>query len=121
MRDCPAPDQLIAALQLQVGVVICRLCRSDLRLLLVDGGFERILVDRKDHLVLLDRVAILEQARTEKPAHASANIHFFQGVGAADVLRLLSNRSKLGGLDQNRGRRGLLRICRKAGDSRRER
>ena len=76
-------------LQLLIGIGERRLRGGELGLALVDRGLERLLLDREDHLVLFDLVAVLEQARTEKTLHASPQIDFFERLGAADKLGLL--------------------------------
>ena len=107
--------ELGGALQLLVGIGERRLRGSELGLALVDRGFERLLLDREDHLVLFDLVAVLEQARTEETLHARPQIDFFERLGAPDKLGLFGHRPQLGRLDQDRRRRpALLRVRRKA-------
>src|SRR6202040_4254911 len=55
------------ARQLLFGIGERRLGGGKLRLALVDGGFERFLLDRKDDLAFFDLVAVLEQAGPRKP------------------------------------------------------
>ena len=94
--------------------------RGELGFALVDRSFERLPLDREDHLVFLDGVAVLEQARTEKTLHARPQIDFFERLGAPDKLGLFGHRPQLGRLDQHRRRRaGLLGIGRTAGRHRR--
>jgi hypothetical protein len=77
---------------------------------LIDRGCERLLLDREDHLVLFDQVAVLEQAGPEVAAHPGPYLDLFERVGPADKLGLLGSRTRLGGLHQHGRRRcGLLR------------
>ena len=104
--------QLGSARQLLVGIRERRLRRGELGLALVDRGFERLLLDREDHLALFDLVAVLEQAGTEEALHTRPQIDLFERLGAPDELGLLGHRAQLGRLDQHRRRRpGLLGKC----------
>jgi hypothetical protein len=107
--------ELTRALQLLIGVGERCLSGGELGFALVDRGFERLALDREDHLAFFHFVAILEQAGPEKTLHASPQIDFFERLGATDKLGLLGHRAELRRLDQDRWRwSGLLGMRRQA-------
>ena len=115
-RSIALAGKLGGALELLFGIREGRLCRSELRFALIDRRFERLPLDREDHLVGLDGVALLEEARAEETLHAGPQIDFFERLGTPDKFGLFGHRAQLGRLHQHRrGRASLLGMGHKAG------
>jgi hypothetical protein len=114
-RRIALANEFGGARQLLVSIGECRLRRGELRLALVDRGFERVFLDRKDDLALFDLVAVFEQTRTEKALHTRPQIDLFERLGAPDELGLFRHRPQLSRLyEHGRRRPSLLSICRKS-------
>jgi hypothetical protein len=90
--------------------------RCELRLALLDGGFEGIALDLENQLSLLDRVAVLEFPRPEKALNASAKVGFLQRLHAADEFLLRGQHAQGSRLDQDGGWRRSLRRGRNGAD-----
>ena len=96
------------ACQLLIGVGERRLGGGELRLALVDRGFERFLLDREHDLALFDLVAVLEQAGTEETLHPRPQIDLFERLRASDKLGLFGHGPQLGRRHEHCGRRTAL-------------
>jgi hypothetical protein len=86
LRDVLIAHQLLAALELQLGVDLGRLGLGQCRLRLLDGRLVGRLLDPEQQVARLDVLSLFEVPLLEKALHAGDDIDFLDGGKASDVI-----------------------------------